>query len=138
MDKCNAKELLKSHKLKVTKQRTLLLDQIINIKGVFTVASLLIDLESYMDQATIYRIVNIFCEKGLIREILTRDDSKKYELSCIHNPIHPHFHCNKCGKTYCLKALGVETQGLLEQSCKGFNIESRSIQFSGICKICDK
>lgn len=136
MDKCNAKELLKSHGLKATRQRLVLLEYIIKNQGIFSANFLFTKFANDMDLVTIYRVLNVFESIGLIREIFSSDDVKKYELACIHNPVHPHFSCRICGTLYCLDALNETDLYNLEQSCSGFIVENVAMQFSGICYKC--
>ena len=136
MDKCNAKELLSSHNLKATKQRVLILDEIINNLHLFTANTIFELVSENVDLVTVYRVLNKFLEEGIVREILGQGDSKTYELSCIHNPVHPHFSCSKCGKLFCLKAVKESILSDLEDGCDGFTVNEITIQFSGICKSC--
>ena len=89
-----------------------------------------------VDKATIYRNLKSLLKKEVIREIKNSDGIGYYEIACnIHNPIHPHFECEKCKKIYCLKALSAEdTINLSKYS--DFEIKNIEIKFSGICNEC--
>ncbi|MBN2617886.1 MAG: transcriptional repressor [Spirochaetales bacterium] len=136
MDKCNAKNLLVSKKLKVTKQRQLILERIIGRQGIFTVNSLYTKLEDEIDLVTIYRVISIFEEKGIIREVLSNYEEKRYELACIHNPVHPHFNCSVCNELFCLEAVSDNLIKLLQENISDYLVKDISIQFKGICKKC--
>jgi len=138
MDRCDAKELLKSKNMKATKQRVQLLEEIIDKQILFTANDLFKKLSNQMDLVTIYRILNLFQESGLVREVFSNSDSKMYELSCIHNPVHPHFSCKVCGNIYCLDEIDKETLTNLKSRCIGFKVDDISMQFSGICNKCSK
>lgn len=43
--------------------------------------------------------------KELIRDFFINDASKRYDLDCIHNPIHTHFDCTNYEKLYSLEAI---------------------------------
>lgn len=136
MEKCKARELLKSNNLKATSQRILILEEIIDNQELFTANSLFSLVSPNMDLVTVYRVLNKFVEEGIIREIFGQGDSKTYELSCIHNPVHPHFSCKVCGKIYCIEAVDNRIIKQLEESCEDFIVEEISMQFTGICKNC--
>ncbi|WP_103068534.1 Fur family transcriptional regulator [Aquimarina sediminis] len=61
-----------------------------------------------IDRATIYRILNRFCEDKIVHKIVG-DDGKQYFAFCInceskkHNHNHFHFRCVGCGKVECLE-----------------------------------
>lgn len=136
MDKCNSKQLLRSHNIKATKQRLLIMDNIIEMQSIFTANSLFKYFSSEMDLVTVYRILNTLKEKKIIREIFGTNDPQQYELACIHNPIHPHFHCRECNKLYCLEAVDRSLLLNLENNLIDLIVEDISIQFTGICKTC--
>lgn len=60
-----------------------------------------------IDRATIYRVLNRFCEDGLVHRVIG-DDGKQYFALCTncdtknHNHNHFHFRCLNCGKVECL------------------------------------
>jgi len=136
MNKCDPKTLLKEHGLKTTKQRILLLEKILKKKSVFSINDLEKELLSDMDQATIYRIMAQLREKGIVREILSDSDNRLFEKSCIHNPVHPHFHCTKCKKIICLDQLDEKIHRAIEKAYSDVTIDEISINISGTCLKC--
>jgi len=70
MDKCSAKNLLIENGLKLTSQRELLLDTIINSDSIFSAISLQEKVNASMDLVTIYRILTVFLNKNIIREVI--------------------------------------------------------------------
>ncbi len=90
-----------------------------------------------MDRATIYRILNRFCEDGQVHKFVG-DDGKQYFALCIncgdetehHHHNHFHFKCLECGKVECLRD-EVEVslpKGYVTRSFNGF--------ISGVCAGC--
>lgn len=137
MEKCKSIDLLKNHKLKATKQRIELLDTILNLKKrVFSPKELTSPSGLKMDQATIYRILNQLRTSGIIREVLTTHDDKRYEISCIHNPVHPHLHCKICDEIICLEGLPESSIDSLRNLYIGIEIDEISINLEGICVSC--
>ncbi|HPO49120.1 MAG TPA: Fur family transcriptional regulator [Spirochaetota bacterium] len=136
MDKCDAKSLLTKNNLKLTKQRIILLETIIDSEKVFSAASLEEKVKKNMDLVTIYRIISVFLENKIIREVFSNDAVRFYELSCEHNPLHPHFFCKKCGKLYCLNSIDKKHFSNLIALYPDYSIEEFSLQFSGVCSKC--
>ena len=87
------------------------------------------------DRATIYRILNRFCEDEIVHKIVA-DDGKQYFAVCIKceekklADHHFHFRCTKCETIECLPN---EVQFSLE---KGYLVESVNCILTGICKDC--
>jgi Fe2+ or Zn2+ uptake regulation protein len=137
MDKCNALNLLKSSKIKSTQQRLMILNQIITIGGPFNAGRLYKKMKIKIDLATIYRVLSVFKDAGIIREVVHQEDMLYYELSCIHNPIHPHFICDMCMEISCLPPLKARDTALLSNYAPKFNIKGLAINFNGLCKKCN-
>jgi Fe2+ or Zn2+ uptake regulation protein len=136
MDRCNSLQLLKEKGLKTTRQRLLVLETIINSSSLFSASSLFESLKSDMDQATIYRILSVFAEHKIIRETAVKNDTRYYELACIHHPVHPHFFCRNCRKLYCLSELAPEDCRKIETYTEHFSAEEISIEITGLCDKC--
>lgn len=89
-----------------------------------------------INRVTIYRILNSFCEDGVIHKV-TSDDGKNYYALCVkckdHHHKHDHFHfkCTNCGKVECLKD---EVKVKLPL---GYTFESMNCLVSGICGSCN-
>lgn len=136
MDKCKAKIILKVNGLKLTKQRILLLETILESEGVFSALSLKKKLKNQIDLVTIYRILSLFLNNKIIREVLSNEITKFYELSFEHYQVHPHFICSKCNKIICLSAIDNNDILSLRRYSEDNIIENINIQFSGICSNC--
>jgi len=88
------------------------------------------------DQATIFRIVNMFTDRGLTRQIQLNEGKFRYELSS--KPDHHHLICEKCAKIEDISDCAV---GILEKEIekkKQFKIISHSLEFFGTCADCQK
>jgi Fur family peroxide stress response transcriptional regulator len=83
--------------------------------------------------ATVYNVVNDFKESGLIKEVSTQEDSKRYDGNA--EP-HAHLICKRCGK---IEDLPIDTT-FIEKATKktGFKVEEISLNIYGICKDCLK
>ena len=89
------------------------------------------------DKATLYRTLKTFEEKKLIHSIEDGTGSMKYAMceegcECEPQDQHIHFHCVKCGETYCL------TQSKIPQTNipSGFKAASASMVYKGVCANC--
>ena len=136
MERCNPEEMLRRYNLKLTKQRLMVLEKIIEIQEPFTAYSLFDLLDESMDLVTIYRNLNTLKEKMILREIPTESETRLFELSCIHNPVHPHFYCSKCKKTYCLDEISKKDLDILKSYYTEGHIDGVVVQLSGICANC--
>lgn len=90
-----------------TKTKQLILDSLKNSKSAVSQDILLKELGEEVDRATIYRVLNSFCDDGIVHKILS-DDGKYYFAFCVncsekaHKHNHFHFRCLTCGKIECI------------------------------------
>ena len=87
-----------------------------------------------INRATIYRILNQFCEDGLVHAIVA-GDGKHYFALCNSSgdhssQFHFHFSCNKCQTISCLNQ---EVQLNLPP---GFVMEEANCVLTGTCQNC--
>ncbi|UFH33252.1 transcriptional repressor [Chryseobacterium sp. C-71] len=88
-----------------------------------------------IDRATIYRVLNRFCEDGILHRIVA-EDGKQYFAVCIKCEEkklayhHFHFRCTNCQTIECLP---VPVQFSLPQ---GYQVETVNCILTGICKDC--
>ena len=89
------------------------------------------------DQATIYRTLVSFVDKGLARVASTASGIVRYEPikeGDETNTIHPHFVCQDCGIVTCLPVSTVITT--IDPSWKD-RLQQAKLQFVGTCAECD-
>lgn len=88
-----------------------------------------------IDRATIYRILNRFCDDGVLHKVVA-EDSKQYFALCvksdkIHKPMyHFHFRCLKCETIECLP---VEVNFSIPDE---YLVENVNCVLTGTCKAC--
>lgn len=85
--------------------------------------------------ATVYRVLNLFEEMGIVRAITIHgQDSKVYEINLKSH--HDHIVCMRCGKIeeYISKEIE-ELQEHVAQN-RGFKLQSHNMIMYGICKEC--
>lgn len=115
-------EILKKNNIKITKPRIKILNQLqkpITIKELY-------NLNKDIDKSTIYRVLDLFLNKEIIKiEIINNE--KNY---IINNDEHIHFiNCIKCHKKEKLDICPLN-------EIKNFKIVSHNISIDGICKDC--
>lgn len=93
-------------------------------------------LERKIDPATIYRTLESFFDKRLVRKVRFNDRSTRYEILLGVNH-HHHVICQRCGK---LEGIDICDEKLekkaLSQSKLFGKIKSHSVEFFGLCKKC--
>lgn len=132
----NLDNLLKSKNLKITEQRLAVL-QIISQRfhplSIQDITSELSKKNLSIDKVTIYRIIDKFLEKQIIRQIDFHDNKIRYELNNDH---HHHLVCKICGKIQPIyeACLNIDTNKILKDY--DFSVEDHSLEFFGKCKDC--
>lgn len=129
--------MLTEHSVKPSPIRILVLKEIAAAKN--PVSSL--DLEHRLitvDRSSITRALSTFVNASLVHAIDDGSGSTKYELCTggdgVHGDtdLHPHFHCIRCGETYCLTESEIPPVSLPE----GFQKITANYVIKGICKKC--
>jgi len=130
-------QLLINRKIKPTAARILVLRYLLEIGK----ATSLKDLEENLylsDKSTLYRTLKTFEKQRIIHSIDDGTGIMKYALcleSCLCEPEdqHYHFHCIKCGETFCLSNQSVLP---IELPSK-FTITSANLVIKGVCANCN-
>ncbi|HSW88859.1 MAG TPA: Fur family transcriptional regulator [Candidatus Saccharimonadales bacterium] len=86
------------------------------------------------DPATAFRIVNMFMEKGLVKQISFNEGKFRYELSSKAD--HHHLICENCGQIQDISDCAIsELEGDIKKK-KGFLVKRHSLEFFGLCENC--
>jgi Fur family ferric uptake transcriptional regulator len=88
------------------------------------------------DPATVFRIVNMFTEKGLVKTIQLNEGKFRYELK--NKADHHHLVCEKCDKIEDISDCNI---AILEKDIskkKKFLVKSHNLEFFGVCKSCQR
>ncbi len=96
-------------------------------------------LHGKMDRATIYRILNNFCEDGIMHKVIG-DDGINYFAKCKtncckekqHHHDHFHFRCTSCNQLICLD------EEITLHLPEGFSMKDCNCVITGICSTCQK
>ena len=90
-----------------------------------------------INRVTVYRILDLLVDKGLVDRISGGGRSFVYGLAPNDNhPAHSHFYCRNCGSLECLnpESLNVDMQSM-QRTFPGI-IENVEIRVDGVCKNC--
>jgi len=88
-----------------------------------------------IDRATIYRVLNRFCEDGVLHKVVAEDGKQYFAvcMKCDENSFtdnHFHFRCNNCQTLECLP------EAVHFSVPNGYNVENVNCVLTGICKDC--
>ncbi|RZK44136.1 MAG: transcriptional repressor [Pedobacter sp.] len=133
----DAIEILKRNKLKHTKQRVRVLEDINANSSAISQPTLEKKLGNEIDRVTLYRILNTYVEKGILHRIVDVNGTANYAIcspKCSaeqHHDEHVHFNCTVCNKVFCLTTKVPEIK-----ISEGFQADSISLIAYGTCKDC--
>ena len=136
----NSRKLLKEHELRITPVRSSVVEMFLAAGHQALSTREIEDRLDNADRITLYRTLKSFEKKGLIHQVVDGSGAPKYALcssGCSHhehNDDHAHFHCEGCGKTYCLDG-DVQTKVSVP---KGFKIARTNLVLEGFCDHCSK
>lgn len=122
---------------RVTPQRQLILDAVCGLGGHVTaedVHETVRELVPSLNQGTVYRALNFFCDQGIVAATRRADGLTVYEIA--GHPPHHHFVCRACGENH--EVPQEMLQPLFDRAHKelGFTIEMDHISFFGLCDHC--
>lgn len=130
------KSQLQYYHLKGTKPRVAVLHVLKEENRPLDVNEILNGLEAHKiaaDQATIYRILDIFSQKGLIQRFEFQEGKFRYEKA---GEDHHHLICEKCGRIEDISDCNI---GELEKEVaqkKKFKVKRHALEFYGLCNKC--
>ena len=129
------KQILKSHKLRVTDGRIDILDFFLRQNRTMSFKDLEEEFKN-SDRVTLYRTLNAFTENGVLHKIPDDSGFATYGLchdSCDsedHRHDHMHFKCNECGTIECLE------QNIPVIKIPGYQVKEADLILKGVCKTC--
>lgn len=88
------------------------------------------------DPATVFRIVNMFTQKGLLKTIQLNENKFRYELSSKVD--HHHLVCKLCGDIEDISDCNIDALEKDIETKKHFQVSSHSLEFYGLCQNCQK
>lgn len=132
------KQLLASTQLKNTPARLAVLSFLDNTKAPLDADSIFAHLRQEHDEAdraTIYRILETFVVKGLLKRLEFGEGKYRYELA---NDDHHHLVCERCGAIEDISDCNIsELESDIKQK-KDFLVKRHQLEFFGVCLQCQK
>jgi Fur family ferric uptake transcriptional regulator len=129
---------LEKREIRPTALRLLILRTMLNEKRTVSMTDLE-DLLLTVDKSTIFRTITSFLSNHLIHCIDDGTGSLKYGVcedscNCCINELHPHFYCEHCHRTFCLKNDHIPVVSVPEN----FSVNSANYVLKGLCSECSK
>ena len=135
----NCSEELRQVELKITPARLAVLDILEKTDKPIDIATIIDYLETNnikADPATVFRIINAFTDKGITKQIQLNEGKFRYEHSSKKD--HHHLICEKCGSLEDISDNFISDIEKEIQRKKKFLIKRHSLEFFGICKLCQR
>lgn len=135
----NFESLLRRNKLKVTQPRLSVLNKIYGKDTATSQPELEKAIGGDIDRVTLYRVLAVFEEKGILHKVFDLNGTATYALcsaECTeheHHDEHVHFTCKQCNSVYCLDELRLPPVKLP----RGFTPDVIGIQVTGTCSKCN-
>lgn len=85
------------------------------------------------DRGTVYRMIDIFLEKGIVNRLEFGEGKFRYELA---GSDHHHLICENCGSIEDISDCGIDDWEKQIKYKKGFIVKRHALEFFGICKQC--
>lgn len=137
--RCNYMELLDGRGLEPTPNRMRIMKVIGNNPSPMGAPDIFATLTRTEDinRVTVYRILDLLVENGLVERLSGGGRSLVYGLSPSKNhPAHPHFHCKSCGTLQCMQPDSISMDIDDIQRTFAGEIKSVEIRVNGICRTC--
>jgi len=89
-----------------------------------------------VNKVTVYRILEDFTQRGMVRRLSLEGRVSHYELACEHRPPHPHFQCHTCREVQCLDPVPLTRVWTELQGPVGNRADHIDIRVEGLCHKC--
>jgi len=137
-DTNNFKNILKQKNLKNTKHRNSILEVIAENSQPINAEAIYLKLKKQsisISLSTVYRVIEVLFEKGLLAKTSVKDDNKAlYEINSMKHKHH--LLCLKCRKLLAVDGCPLESYGKMIEDKFGFTVEGHNLEMYGICKKC--
>ncbi len=129
---------LKAKKLRPTRERFLLLEEIMRINGHFDADSLYASLNARglkASRATVYNTLDLLVDCGLISRYRFAENHSRYEKA-FGKPRHDHLICLECGDI--IEFVSPRLERIEREVCeeKKFTLQNATLQIFGTCAKC--
>ena len=129
-------EILQQHGIRPTAVRILLLEIMERFENTFSLADLETEADT-LDKSSIFRSLTLFARHHLLHVVEDGSGATKYCLchndhACRVEEMHCHFHCEICGKTFCLDNIHIPVISYPA----GFEVREIHYLRKGRCRAC--
>lgn len=102
----------------------------------------LLDALDGMAQSSAYRNLSVLEDAGVVRRLVTADDTARYELAEDLTGHHHHLICERCGSVVDIDVPAEIEEGVSRLAASageahGFRVEHHRLDLVGICAACD-
>lgn len=131
-------EALQQAEIAATPPRMAVLKILQNAAGPLSINIIRARLETNIriNKVTVYRIISLFKQRGIIRDVLSTSGTVYFEMATSDHPVHPHFSCKNCGALNCLTPLTFSQARQLTASRENYSVDHIEINISGLCSGC--
>lgn len=133
-----SKDYLAEYGLKATQPRLVLLELFLHAPQAQTAPEVLAALTTRrrLHKVTVYRMLNLFTRKGLLRKLSLEGRADYYELAGGLRCPHPHFQCQRCGAVQCLEPIDLSQLLAGLHGPEGNLALQVEIRVAGLCQKC--
>lgn len=131
----NFDKVLIKHDLKITQARISLL-KLVEKEGKPVDSQFLIETLQKafsVDKVTIFRILNVLTEHGILRKLEFGEGKARYELA---TEDHHHLICQNCGSIEDISDCNIDALEKEIKTKKNFIVKLHTLEFYGLCKNC--
>lgn len=122
---------------RVTPQRQLILDAVCRLGGHVTAEAVyeaVREIVPSLNQGTVYRALNFFCDQDIVTATQRADGLTVYEIA--GQQPHHHFVCRSCGENYEVPHEMLQPLFRRVENELGFTVDMDHISFFGLCEQC--
>jgi Fur family transcriptional regulator, peroxide stress response regulator len=130
--------IFREHGLPLTVQRRVILDSMLDRTDHPSAERVYSEVQAKIpgiSRASVYRILDLFVELGLIQKINPPGMAARFDPTVRR---HTHLVCRSCGRMVDMDAPGIGVLPLPDGRAYGFQIDDYQINFSGLCADCAK
>jgi len=137
-DRCDFRQWLTNQGLKLTAPRLAVLEILGNAARALRAGEILEAIRAHrrVNKVTVYRILEDFARRGMVRRLSLDGRVNHYELACEHHPPHPHFQCRNCREVQCLDPTPLSRVWSELRGPVGNRADHIDIRVQGLCHKC--
>jgi Fur family transcriptional regulator, peroxide stress response regulator len=135
MEEVHIKSYLSKNGVRPLQKRVKIMHYLISNRNHPTVDIIYNDLVqkiSSLSKTTVYNVLNLFIEEGLVNALNIENNELRYEAD---TSLHGHFKCKVCGGVF---DFGIKKEDLPNPLLNEFKIEEVQYSLKGVCSFCNQ